>query len=104
MSRLENCYSIADLRDLARARLPAPVFHYMDGAAEDEKTLHNNRAAFEQYRLLPRVLRDVSEVDTSTTILGEPSRLPIMLSPTGMSRLFHYKGEDAVARAAENWR
>jgi L-lactate dehydrogenase (cytochrome) len=72
----------------------------MDGAAEDEVTLKNNRNAFDQYQLVPRVLRDVSKVDTSTTILGQTSNLPLVLAPTGMSRLFHYKGEDAVCRAA----
>jgi L-lactate dehydrogenase (cytochrome) len=101
MSRkLNKCFSIADLREVARRRIPAPVFHYMDGAAEDEVTLKNNRNAFDQYQLVPRVLRDVSKVDTSTTILGQTSNLPLVLAPTGMSRLFHYKGEDAVCRAA----
>lgn len=98
--KLQRCLSIADLREAARRRIPAPVFHYMDGAAEDEVTLHGNRLAFEKYQLLPRVLRDVSSVDTKTTILGQPSSLPLVLAPTGMSRLFHYKGEDAVCRAA----
>ena len=101
MSRkLNKCFSIADLREAARRRIPAPVFHYMDGAAEDEVTLKNNRNAFDQYQLVPRVLRDVSKVDTSTTILGQTSNLPLVLAPTGMSRLFHYMGEDAVSRAA----
>ncbi len=100
-TKLDKCYSIADLRQLAKRRLPAPVFHYMDGAAEDEVTLKNNRRAFDHYQLVPRVLRDVSNIDTSTTILGERSGLPLLLAPTGMSRLFHYKGEDAVSRAAD---
>jgi L-lactate dehydrogenase (cytochrome) len=98
--KLDQCFSIADLRALSKRRLPAPVFHYMDGAAEDEVTLKHNRSAFDKYQLLPRVLRDVSKVDPHTTILGQPSSLPLILSPTGMSRLFHYKGEDAVSRAA----
>ena len=59
--KLDRCYSIADLREAAKRRIPAPVFHYMDGAAEDEVTLQQNRSAFEQYQLLPRVLRDVSK-------------------------------------------
>lgn len=100
-SRLEKCFSIADLRELSKKRLPGPVFNYMDGGAEDESTLNNNRTAFDQYKLVPRVLRDVSAVDTSTTILGQESALPVMLSPTGMSRLFHYRGEEAVSKAAE---
>ena len=102
MSRkLDKCYSIADLRKMAKRRLPAPVFNYMDGAAEDEITLRRNRSSFEQYQLVPRVLRDVSKVDASTSILGQQSSLPLILSPTGMSRLFHYKGEDAVSKAAD---
>lgn len=98
--RLDQCYSIADLRQMAKRHLPAPVFHYMDGAAEDEITLQQNRNAFEKYQVVPRVLRDVSKIDTSTTILGQPSSLPLILAPTGMSRLFHYQGEEAVSRAA----
>ncbi|MFT5350391.1 MAG: L-lactate dehydrogenase (cytochrome) [Planctomycetota bacterium] len=100
-SKLDKCFSIADLRLAAKRRIPAPVFHYMEGAAEDEVTLQQNRSAFDQYQLVPRVLRDVSKVDVSTTILGEASRLPLIMAPTGMSRLFHYKGEDAVSRAAD---
>ena len=98
---LDRCYSIADLRKLAKRRIPAPVFNYMDGAAEDEITLRRNSSSFEQYQLVPRVLRDVSNVDASTSILGQHSSLPLLLSPTGMSRLFHYKGENAVSKAAQ---
>lgn len=101
-SGLDKCFSIADLRTKAKKRIPAPVFHYMDGAAEDEVTLGQNRNAFSKYQIVPRVLRDVSKVDTSTSILGQASSLPLVLAPTGMSRLFHYRGEDAVSRAAAN--
>jgi L-lactate dehydrogenase (cytochrome) len=86
---------------MAKRRIPAPVFNYMDGGAEDEITLRRNSSSFEQYQLVPRVLRDVSKVDASTSILGQQSSLPLILSPTGMSRLFHYKGEDAVSKAAQ---
>jgi L-lactate dehydrogenase (cytochrome) len=99
--KLDRCYSIADLRKMAKRRIPAPVFNYMDGGAEDEITLRRNSSSFEQYQLVPRVLRDVSKVDASTSILGQQSSLPLILSPTGMSRLFHYKGEEAVSRAAQ---
>jgi L-lactate dehydrogenase (cytochrome) len=99
--KLDRCYSIADLRKMAKRRIPAPVFNYMDGGAEDEITLRRNSSSFEQYQLVPRVLRDVSKVDASTSILGQQSSLPLILSPTGMSRLFHYKGEDAVSKAAQ---
>ena len=98
--RLARSHSIADLRRLAKRRLPRAVFDYADGAAEDEVTARRNEAAFEDYDLLPRVLRDVSSVDLSTTVLGTPVSMPVMLAPTGMTRLFHHDGEAAAARAA----
>ena len=98
--RLARSHSIADLRRLAKRRLPRAVFDYADGAAEDEVTARRNEAAFEDYELLPRVLRDVSSVDLSTTVLGTPVSMPVMLAPTGMTRLFHHDGETAAARAA----
>ena len=98
--RLARSHSIADLRRLAKRRLPRAVFDYADGAAEDEVTARRNEAAFEDYDLLPRVLRDVSSVDLSTTVLGTPVSMPVMLAPTGMTRLFHHDGETAAARAA----
>ncbi len=76
------------------------MFHYMDGAAEDETTLRRNTAAFEDYELLPRFLVDVSKIDMSTSVLGQTIEWPVVLAPTGMSRLFHHQGELAVARAA----
>ncbi len=99
-SNVGRCFSINDLRTRAKKRIPAPVFHYLDGAAEDEVTLRQNREAFSKYQLVPRVLRDVSSIDTSTSILGQKSSMPFMLAPTGMSRLFHYRGEEAVSKAA----
>ena len=98
--RLARSHSIADLRRLAKRRLPRAVFDYADGAAEDEVTARRNEAAFEDYDLLPRVLRDVSSVDLSTTVLGTPVSMPVLLAPTGMTRLFHHDGEAAAARAA----
>ena len=98
--RLARSHSIADLRRLAKRRLPRAVFDYADGAAEDEVTARRNEAAFEDYEFLPRVLRDVSSVDLSTTVLGTPVSMPVMLAPTGMTRLFHHDGETAAARAA----
>ena len=100
VGRLARCHSIADLRRLAKRRLPRAVFDYADGAAEDEVTARRNEAAFEDYELLPRVLRDVSSVDLSTTVLGTPVLMPVLLAPTGMTRLFHHDGETAAARAA----
>ncbi len=98
--RLARCRTIADLRRSARRRLPRPVFDYVDGGAEDEITLGRNTAAFDDLVLMARVLRDVDNVDMSTTILGSPSPLPFALAPTGFTRMTHYEGELAVARAA----
>jgi L-lactate dehydrogenase (cytochrome) len=98
---LRGCHSIADLRCRARRRLPRAIFDYLDGAADDEVTLARNSAAFGCRELLPRVLRDVAQVDLSTEIMGTKCSLPLVLAPTGMSRLFHHEGEAAVARAAK---
>jgi L-lactate dehydrogenase (cytochrome) len=97
--RLEQAHNIADLRRLAKKRLPAPMFHYIDGAAGDEWTLGHNTDAFDQYELHPSCLVDVEELDTTTTVLGRPIEWPVICAPTGMSRLFHHDGEMAVARA-----
>lgn len=100
--RLERCYCIADLRRAAQRRLPRAVFDYADGAAEDEVTMARNAGAFDDYALLPRTLVDVSEVDLSTRVLDQPIDLPLLLAPTGFTRLFHYCGEIAAARAARD--
>lgn len=97
---LKRCHNISDLRRYARYRVPSPMFHYMDGAADDEVTLERNTSDFENYDLLPRYLVDVSEVDTSTTVMGAPVASPIICAPTGMSRLFNNDGEIAVSSAA----
>ncbi len=95
-----RCFSIDELQDWARRRVPRAMFDYMEGAADDEVTLARNRASFSRYQLVPRFLRDVSEVDTSTQVLGRDIALPLMFSPTGGARLFHYLGERATAPAA----
>lgn len=97
---LSSCHNIADLREAARRRLPAPVFHYIDGGADDELTLVRNTAAFDDYELLPSQLSNVSSIDMQTTLFGQPVEWPVMISPTGASKLFHGDGEPAVARAA----
>ncbi len=99
--QLKRCHNIYDLRRAARIRMPGPVFHYLDGAADDEVSLKRSCRSFDDYELLPRYLNDVGNIDPSTTILGEPIDLPVLCSPTGMSRLFHHDGELAVARAAD---
>lgn len=99
---LSRARNIADLRALARARLPLMVFDYIDGGADDERTLAANESRLRALELSWDALVDVSAIDTSTTILGAPSRLPFLISPTATSRLFHPRaGELAVARAAE---
>ncbi|MEO5705928.1 MAG: alpha-hydroxy acid oxidase [Alteraurantiacibacter sp.] len=101
--RLEQCHSVADFRELARRRLPYPVFHYIDGAADDEVTKDRNTAAFDEVDLVPDVLAGVAKVDASVTIMGRTTPLPLMLSPTALQRLFHWQGERAVARVAEKF-
>uniref|UniRef100_UPI0039F14231 alpha-hydroxy acid oxidase n=1 Tax=Bordetella sputigena TaxID=1416810 RepID=UPI0039F14231 len=102
MSRvaLDDCYSIDRLRAAARARLPAPVFDFFEGGAEDEITLRDNVDAFRRIRLLPRVLRDVSRVDLTATLLGRAARLPLAIGPTGAVGFGWRGGDVALARAA----
>ena len=88
-----------DFRALAKKRLPAPMFHYIDGAAEDEWTYRQNTSAFEKYELVPRFLVDVDKIDTSTSVLGQKIDWPFICSPTGYNRLFHHHGEGGAARA-----
>ena len=95
-----RAFSIEDLRRAAKRRLPRAVFDFIDGGAEDEQTLRANRAAFERVRLLPRVLVDVASVDTETQILGKPSKLPIVIAPTGAVGFGWRGGDVALARAA----
>ena len=98
--RLRRAASVDDLRTIARRRLPRGVFDYVDGGAEDELTLAANRAAFDATGFRPRVLRNVSAVDVSSKLLGEPAAYPLALAPTGFTRIVHPEGELAVARAA----
>ena len=98
--RLASAATIRDLRDIARRRVPRAVFDYTDGAAETETSLRRSRDAYARVEFVPRVLRDVSAVDPSTTILGRPSSLPLVFAPTGFTRLMNHEGEPAVARVA----
>ena len=97
---LADCHNVADFRRVARRRLPLPIWHYLEGGADDEWTLAWNTQAFTRYELVPKVLVDVTELDTRTRVLGAELAAPLILSPTGMSRLFHHERELAVARAA----
>src|SRR5436190_11245363 len=92
--------TIEDLRRAAKRRLPRVVFDYIDGGAEDERTLRANCDAFAAVTFKPRILREVGAVDPSTTLLGQPLPFPLALSPTGFTRIADPQGELAVARAA----
>src|SRR5579864_5232149 len=87
--RLASAASIADLRQAARRRAPRAVFDYTDGAAGDERSLARMRDTYSQVEFCPNVLRDVSTVDPSTTILGTRSNLPMIFAPTGFTRMMH---------------
>lgn len=99
--RLDRALTIADLRRIAKRRTPRAAFDYTDGAAEGEVSLRRARALFRRLQFNPSVLRDVSEVDTGTTILGRPSTYPYAFAPTGFTRMMQHEGEPAVVRVAE---
>jgi L-lactate dehydrogenase (cytochrome) len=101
--RLADCHSFHDFRKLAMRRLPGPIFNYIDGAADDEVTLRRNAASFEQCDLVPNVLRGVESVDLSVTVMGQKLAMPVYCSPTALQRLFHHRGERAVAAAASKY-
>ena len=98
--RLRNCLNFHDFRRLAKKRLPGPIFNYIDGAADDEVTYRRNTAAFDNCDLVPNVLRGVTDVDLSVTVMGQKLAMPVYCSPTALQRLFHHQGERAVAAAA----
>lgn len=99
--RLGDCYKTADFRRLAARRLPAPIFHYIEGGADDESTLRRNTDSFDVVDLVPNVLTGVDQVDMSVQVLGQKLRMPLFFSPTAMQRLFHHEGERAIATVAE---
>ena len=101
--RYTKCNNLMDFRGIARQRLPAPVFHYIDGGADDEVSLARNTSAFNDYELMPSQLHDVSNIELQSTLFGEAVDWPVMISPTGASKLFHADGEPAVARAADKF-
>ena len=100
---LNDCHNFRDFRELARRRLPKPIFHYIDGAADDEVTYRRNTQAYEEVDLVPNVLSGVAEIDMSVTIFGKKLDMPIYCAPTALQRLFHHDGERAVARAAQKY-
>jgi isopentenyl diphosphate isomerase/L-lactate dehydrogenase-like FMN-dependent dehydrogenase len=92
--------NVADLRALARQRLPRGVFDFIERGSEDDRAVVNNRAAYDRYRFAPSVLKDVSKRTLTTQVLGRPSPLPLVVAPTGAAGLMWYEGEVALARAA----
>src|ERR1700760_3695155 len=98
--RLHHCHNFHDFRTLAKRRLPAPIFDYIDGAADDEVTLRKNTESFNRCDLVPNVLRGVETIDLSVTAMGQKLAMPVYCSPTALQRLFHHDGERAVGAAA----
>ena len=98
--RLRDCHNFHDFRELARRRLPGPIFNYIAGGADDEATLRQNTASFERCDLVPNVLRGVETLDISVSVMGQKLAMPVYCSPTALQRLFHHDGERAVAAAA----
>jgi 4-hydroxymandelate oxidase len=98
--QLDKCIEILDFEALARERLDKMAYDYYISGANDQITLRENRAAFDRLALLPRVMVDVSRIDTRTTILGMPFAVPFMIAPTAFQRMAHPDGEIATARAA----
>ena len=96
-----DAHNIADLRELARRRLPRGLFEFMDRGCEDEVSLRNNRTIFERIKLKPRVLEDVSERDQSVTLFGHKQNMPIAIAPTGTPGIMWHEGELELARAAK---
>ena len=98
---LKDCHNVEDFRKLAKKKLPSPIFHYIDGGADDEVTLKRNTDSFNTCDLIPSVLNNVSNVDLSTTVLGQKIKFPLFLAATAMHRLYHHEGERATGKAAE---
>ncbi len=103
MSKINKCHNIDDFRKLAKKSIPSPIFHYIDGAADDEVTYRRNTKAFDECYLVPKVLRSVESVNLEIKVLGKKISLPFFLSPTALQRLFHHTGELAVAKSAEKF-
>jgi len=100
---INNCHNVKDFRRLAKRRLPSAIFHYIDGAADDEVTYKRNTEAYEQCDLVPNVLTGVKDIDMSTTVMGQKIDIPLFFAPTALQKLFHHQGEIAVGKAAEKF-
>ncbi|MCJ8324270.1 MAG: alpha-hydroxy-acid oxidizing protein [Rhizobiales bacterium] len=100
---VNSCFNYQEFRKLAKKRLPSAIFHYIDGAADDELTYRRNTSAFDDVDLVPNVLAGVENIDMSVTVMGQKLAMPIYLAPTALQRLFHHEGEIAVAKAAAKY-
>lgn len=101
--KLSDCHNFHDFRRLAQRRLPEPIFDYIDGAADDETTHRRNSQSFADCDLVPSILRGCEDIDLSVTVMGQKLALPVYCSPTALQRLFHHRGEHAVAAAAAKY-
>ena len=100
---IKDCHNVNDFKKLAKKRLPGPIYHYIDGAADDEITYRRNTEAFDQCDLVPNVLAGINDIDMSTTVMGQKLDMPLYCAPTALQRLFHHDGEIAVGKAAEKF-
>ncbi len=100
---ISNCNNFSDFRALAKKKLPSPVFHYIDGAADDEITYQRNTSAFNDVDLIPNVLAGVEQIDMSVSVMGQKLSMPVYCAPTALQRLFHHEGERAVGKAASKF-
>lgn len=100
---MKLCYNTEDFRLRAKRKLPSPIFHYIDGGADDESTLRRNTDSFAGVDLVPRILAGVDQVDLSVQVLGRTLQMPLFFSPTAMQRLFHHEGERGIAAAAQQF-
>ena len=100
MGKLDHCYNIADLRGVAQRRLPKGVFEYIDKGTEDMVALGGNRGAFNDIKLLNKVVTDISDIKLDAEIFGKPASLPLAIAPTGTAGMAWYQGEVELARAA----
>lgn len=98
-----SCHNFQDFRKLAKRRLPGPIFHYIDGAADDEITYRRNTSAYDDVDLIPNVLTGVDEIDMSVEVMGQKLDMPVYCAPTALQRLFHHEGERAVGKAATKY-
>ena len=90
---LQDCHNFNDFRLLAKRRLPGPIFHYIDGAADDELTYKRNTQAYDDVDLIPNVLAGVDDVNMGVEVMGQRLDMPLYCAPTALQRLFHHEGE-----------